>query len=413
MVTHAGAATRRRFRPFLLLLLLAGIVLALWATPVAALERRSGDTAVSLEVGETINDDLAIAGDTVTIAGHVTGDVFAAGTTITVLPSARIDGDLVVGGNSIIVNGPLGGSIRAVGNTVQVNGAVGRNVLAAANQITLGSNATVNGNWMTAAARTVLLHGTINGTATMGAERIQLAGVIGRDVELFLDTLTVPPSARLGGSLTYTAATDQPVPAGVVQGQVQRHDPPQRSRPERNAGFTILGTVFSLVLLGGTILIGLLIAWRFPGLYRSAQTLLEQRALLVFGAGLVALIVTPVLAIILMITVLGLPLGVLSLGAYAAGWYIGWVLAATALAGVLVGLIRRTGRPIAAAWLVLLGLIGLHVLTRLPFVGALLTFVVVCLGLGILVVLMGERLRRPAPPAPSLAAPALPTAPAG
>ena len=72
----------------------------------------------------------------------------------------------------------------------------------------------------------------------------------------------------------------------------------------------------------------------------------------------------------------------------------------------------HTTRPIAAAWLVLLGLIGLHVLTRIPFVGALLTVVVVCLGLGILVVLLGERLRRPAPPAPSPAAPVLPTAPA-
>jgi hypothetical protein len=259
----------------------------------------------------------------------------------------------------------------------------------------------------------ITIQGKIDGSVTSGSESVQLAGTVGRNVELFVGTLDIQPTARIGGALTYTAAADQPVPPGVVQGTVQRLDPPERPRRDRDNDATIFGAVLSFILLVGSILVGLLIAWLFPGLYRSAQTMLEQRALLVFSAGLVTLIVVPVLAIILMVTVLGLPLGLLSLGAYAAGWYIGWLLAATALAGVLVGLIRRNGRPIATAWLVLLGLIGLHVLTRIPYLGGLLGFVVLCLGLGILVILIAERTRRPAPPPlASSAAPALPNAPA-
>jgi cytoskeletal protein CcmA (bactofilin family) len=394
MSIHGRAA----WRPLSLLILLLGLALALGATPAAALERRAGDS-VGVPAGETVDDDLAIAGDTVTIGGRVTGDLFVAGGTVTLLPSAQIDGDVLAAGGALVINGAIGGDVRAAGASLQLGGTVGRNATVAGSQVTLGPNATIKGNWLSGSDRT-LLQGTVEGNVTGGGSTVQLAGRVGRNVEVASERLLVEPSARVGGKLTYVSNVDQAVPDGTVRGQIERVAPPERPRDARR-GFDVVGTALGLLLLAGSIVVGLLLAWLAPGLYRSAQAVLEQQALLAFGVGLVTLIVVPVLAIVLMVTVLGLPLGLLGLVAYFAGWYIGWLAAAAALAGLVVGLVRRQGRPVAVAWLVVLGLVGLHVLTRLPIVGVIIAFVVLCLGLGILVILIAERRRPPARPAPA------------
>jgi cytoskeletal protein CcmA (bactofilin family) len=392
----------RSLRPWLVMLL--GLALALWVTPVAALERRSGDP-VNVRAGETIDDDLAVAGGRLTIGGHVTGDVFIAGGEITILPSAQIDGDLIAAGGEILVSGVVGGDARIAGGTLELNGTINRNVTAFGSEITLGPNATVKGNWISG-SESVFLQGTIDGNATLGAADVALAGRIGRNAELAVEDLSIQPTARIGGNLTYVSDDPQAVPAGTVQGQTQHVASPKPQREEQR-GPDVAGIVFGLILLAGTVIVGLLLAWLAPGFYPAAQTVLERQALLAFAVGLVTLIVTPILAIILMITVLGLPLGILGLVAYFVSMYIGWLAAGTALAGLLVGLVRRQGRPVAVGWLVALGVIGLYSLTRIPFAGFWFAFVVLCLGLGILVILIAERLRRPTPaPAPALGAPA-------
>jgi cytoskeletal protein CcmA (bactofilin family) len=377
---------------------LLALLLALWASPVSALERRARDNA-SVPAGETIDDDLAIAGDVVTIGGRVAGDVYAAGETITILPGAQIDGDLIAAGASLLVNGTVGGSVRAAGATLQLDGTVGRNVTVAGSRVTLGPNAVVKGNWMSG-SENLALQGGLDGNLLAAGTAIQLAGQVGRNAELGVRSLVVQPIARIGGNLTYMAPAQVELPPGVVQGQVQFVPAPERQREER-PGPNVVGIVFGLILLAGSIIVGLLIAWLAPTFFPAAQAILERRPLLAFGVGLVTLIVTPVLAVILMITILGLPLGVLGLVAYFVGWYIGWLAAATALAGLVVGLVRRQGRPVAVAWLVALGLIGLDVITRIPFAGGLIGFIVLCLGLGILVILVAERLRPPAGVAPA------------
>lgn len=383
-----------------LLGVLMGLLLAaVWVQPVAALERRSGPGA-TVAAGETINDDLAIAGESVTIGGHVAGDVFAAGSRVTVLPGARIDGDLLAAGATLTVGGTVGGDARVTGATIQIDGAVGRNVTAVGSQLTLGPSASVGGNWLSG-SEGLTLQGAVTGNVTAGAGTTHLAGAVGRNVELGVGQLAVQPSARVGGDLRYVSRVDVAVPVGSVQGQVQRTDPPQPPAEERRRGPDIGGIVFGLVLLAGSVLVGLLLGWLVPGLYRSAQQVLERRALVAFALGLVVLVVVPVAALLLLITVLGAPLAALGLVAYFAGWYIGWLVAAAALAGVVIDLVRRGVAP-AWGWLVVAGLVGLHLMTWIPYIGPVVTFLVLCLGLGTLLLLLSDRWRAagsvPAPP---------------
>src|SRR2546430_11844360 len=112
------------------LFLIGGAVLLL-AVPSAAMaaEVRNGASAV-VAPGETLNDDLFASGQTVTVAGRVTGDVYAAGQTVVV--TGTVDGDLLAAAQQVVVDGPVNGNVRAAGAVFQVNGHLGRSVTASA-----------------------------------------------------------------------------------------------------------------------------------------------------------------------------------------------------------------------------------------------------------------------------------------
>lgn len=381
------------------------ILLALWAAPVAAIEPRTGDS-ITIPAGTTINDDLAVAGRSVIIGGRVSGDVYAGGNTITLLRSAQIDGDLFAAGETIIVDGTVGGSLRLAGNTLSVNGTIERGLLAGGNQVILNPNATVRGNWLSA-GNAVHLLGAVGGGVTAGAGSVTIGGSVGRNVQVEVEReLQIQPGARIGGNLTYVSPTEQVIPSSSVAGTVDRQIRPVQPR-RQPIGQGVSGFVFSLVLLAGTLLVGLVLAWLAPNLYRSAQAIIERQALTTFGVGLAGLVLLPIVSFIVMVTILGLPLGILGVASWLIGSYLGWIVASAALAGVVLAALRRRGQPIAPAWLVLLGLIAVYIITRVPILGALFGLIVIALGLGSLILLLFQR-RSTVQPPPALPASRLP-----
>lgn len=404
------AGVRRRSLSAALIL---ALVLALWVAPVMAVERLTGETP-TLPAGQTVDDDLIISGNSVTVAGHVKGDLYAFGNFVTILPSAQIDGDVITAGNIITIAGMIGGDVRTAGNTISLSATVARNVLMAGNQVTLGSAAAVKGNVVSGAAVLSVL-GPIDGRLTGGGGQVQLNSVVGRDAELWVDSLVVQPSARIGGRLTYTAPVEQALPASLAQGPVQWLPTPQPAPTQPPTAtermFEALGGQFSLLWLLGTILFGLLLAWLTPGFYRTGATIVRQRGLVALAVGLATLVLTPIVALLLLVSVVGLPIGLLSLGAYLTGWYLGWLVVAPALVGLVIGLVRAGQSALAVGWLVVIGLVALHFLTRLPYLGGLLAIAVLCLGLGVLVLAIIDRLHRPAPAQPTPPAIAAPPTP--
>src|SRR5687767_15870586 len=74
--------------------LLAMLTLSI-ASPALAFDGRGGDT-VTIASGETINDDLYVAGETIVVDGTIKGDLVAFGQTITI--NGIVEGDLIAAG---------------------------------------------------------------------------------------------------------------------------------------------------------------------------------------------------------------------------------------------------------------------------------------------------------------------------
>jgi cytoskeletal protein CcmA (bactofilin family) len=383
-----------------LAVLLAALAVMLQpVAPAHALDRRSGESIV-VRADEVVPDNLAVAGRLVRIDGRVAGDVYAFAQNITV--TGVIEGDLIVAAQQAIVDGQILGSVRAAGATVQVNGAVGRNVTGAAQLLGLGPGGRVGGSWI-GGGETLSLAGDIGGSLVGAGETVLLQGQVRRDAELALNRITFGPNARIGGDLVYHAEDALAIPSGVVAGQV-RFQPAvapermvERQRNDVSRFFGALGSFLGLTWLAGSAVVGLIFLRGFPRFTARFLAALEREPVSSFVVGVAALVATLPIAVLIGITVVGLPASLLLVAGYFAGIYGGWLLLAVAVGSILVGWVRP-GRPRHLAWAFLLGLLVLHLTTHIPFAGSLVAFIAAALGLGGLLVALYRAWRREEPP---------------
>ena len=343
----------------------------------SAAEVRNGSAAV-VAPGETLNDDLFASGETVTVAGRVVGDVFAVGQTIVV--TGTVDGDLIAAAQQVVVDGTVNGDVRAAGAVVTVNGRVGRSVTGLAQQVNISSGGRVDGS-LVAAGGTISAFGPIGRGITAGAGTLQLGGPVGGEVLAWAETLSLGPNTRIAGDLEYRSEREAVVPSGAVAGRVQytQIEREQRQEPILN-GLVSFG---SLVWLLGTAILGAAAVTLAPRASARLAELGRQQPLPTFGWGLLALIAVPIAAVLIGVTVVGLPLAIVVGALYVAAM----ALAKPAVA-LVVGaeLARRVGRErMSLLGTLVVGLIVLHLLRHLPVIGGLSGFLAFAFGLGLLV----------------------------
>jgi len=98
-----------------------------------------------VSVGTDIAADLYVAGATVDISAKVGSDTSAAGFSLRTTPTATTDGNARLAGNTVTIDGPVVGALLVVGRTVILNAFVGGDVRITANSLTFGENAKVGG----------------------------------------------------------------------------------------------------------------------------------------------------------------------------------------------------------------------------------------------------------------------------
>ena len=119
--------------------------------------------------------------------------------------------------------------------------------------------------------------------------------------------------------------------------------------------------------------------------HRYAVTMVENvmaRPLLETGRGLIILIVLPVVSIMLLVSLIGIPLGILGIISFAA-----LMIVASAFAAILAGSVvhKWLFKPAdyKVAWqTILLGALVVTILGFIPFVGGLAKFLLILASLG-------------------------------
>jgi cytoskeletal protein CcmA (bactofilin family) len=351
-----------------------GLLLAAFPSVVPAQE--AGPAVV---IRGTLTDNIYVAGGTVDVRGDVQRDLVAAGGTIDI--GQLVEGDVSVAGGSVRLSGRVGDDVRAAGGTVLVGGEVGGDVVAAGGTVTLAPETRIDGRVWLGGGR-VVVAGRIGRELRVAAAAVSVAGEVGGDVHIAARTIEVLPTARIKGDFTYTSAGPASIDRGAqIQGRVTH----ERSDVAERAGRLgrVVSVVARAVLLAGLIVCGAVLLLLLPGFTVSAARTIGSNPWRSLGLGVIVLVVTPIAAVALVVTIIGIPLGLTAIALYTVALVLGYLTAAVFLGELGARLAGRGelstgGRMLALALaLVVLALIGL-----VPIVGGLVVALAIVAGLG-------------------------------
>jgi cytoskeletal protein CcmA (bactofilin family)/anti-sigma factor RsiW len=375
---------RRRWRRFAAIAFVMGVLILGLALPqvAGAAEIERGDPTYVLPAGQEVNTDLIVMAGRAQIDGDVDGDLIVFSQNITV--NGHVRGDIIAFGQELSVNGPVDGNIRAWCQTLVSDSIVAKNVMAWTQSTELEHNSTIDGS-LTLGTATGELNGKIGGDLLVLGADLAIDGSMGRNVNIRSDRLSIGPNAEIKGAIKYQGRREADVSPGA-----KLASPIQYRQLRRGPNYAQVGYYWREVLdWGASFLFGLVLFFVAPGFFADAVNACKKVGP-ALGFGVLFLIATPIAAIIVCITIVGLGVGVTTLLLYFIAIYAAQVFVGAWLGETVLGPGPAAG---AALGRLALGLALLRVVRMLPFIGPLATFVMVIWGLGALVLTAYRNMR--------------------
>jgi cytoskeletal protein CcmA (bactofilin family) len=336
---------------------------------------RAGERSDSYRQG----DDRFVAGDSALVAEAVKGDLLAASGELRI--TAPVAGDVIVVGGTLRIDAAAGQDVYAGGGQVSLEGTVARNARVAGNSVSVGPQARIAGNASLAGRRVEML-GAIGGYLQAAGARVLIDGRVDGDVEAAAGELELGPRARIGGKLRYRSGEPLRQDASAqVQGGIERLELPvrpaaKRARAPAAFGFWTLGLMAMAALLVAAL----------PGFFGRVADAARARFGWSLLAGFIALASIPAAALVLLVSVIGIPLALLAVLGYFALLLVGYVAAGIALGD---SVLRRwfAARAARKGWRALfaaLGVLAIGIVALIPWLGALVAFLALLAGMGAL-----------------------------
>lgn len=280
-------------------------------------------------------DYLFAAGNNVTLNDVTAKDAFVAGNFITVEASSIRD--LYVAGTNMTVNSDVSRNLYAIGTNVIINSRVEGDVYVAASSLSIGKDAVINGTL-----------------------------IYPDDIEL-----DVKESATINDTETYKGDVKSPEvnvdikvnPFAIILGK-------------------LLGALYRFVAM---FIIAVILLALNKGAFETIKKEKQEFGSIALTAllGFAFLVLLPIAAIMVMITVIGLPLGIIALIIYGILIYLSIIPTAYYFGNLVFG------KSIKNRFLLMLvSLVILYVIRLIPFLGGLISFISLIFGLGMYIVLM-------------------------
>jgi len=314
----------------------------------------------------------------------IEGNLYAAGSSLVI--DGKVTGDIICAGQSININGKIGGNLRLVGNTINFNGQVERNgIIIGATGITSASSTI---GWDLLILGNIFeLNGKVGRDLYGGAGKVNLGGQVGKNINLDFGAqnkdekpFTITSTAKINGQLKYKSDKDATIDAGaVITGETIHNFPTAVTKKSNLAN---LGWWWGkLISLFSALVVGLVLIsfWREQVI--KITDLISAKAGASLGWGILALLLTPIIAIILLITIIGIPLALILMALWLIAMYVSKILV-----GILIG---RT--LLSKYWLkqkdslilaMIVGIVVAYLIFAIPFIGWIMALMATLFGLG-------------------------------
>lgn len=286
----------------------------------------------SITIDSPVDDDIFAAGSVVNINAPVDSAVVAGGV---VTVNAPISGDLILAGGQVVLRSEIGGKLVAAGSRINISSNIRRNAVVIGEDVSMLSGTAVGRDALIGAKR-FSNQGYINGTLTVAAEQFENNGTAGR---------------------------------------VEFQKIESRREDTAFMGF------FHLLSIIGYLLLGLIGLRAFPSLFSASEDRMLRDPAIETLVGFLAIIVCLILAVVLAVTIVGIPISVMLLLLLAVGIMLSCLLVSFTLGRRVMALLKiRPGNSVSLT----VGYVILNILFLLPYIGWIFMLIAVCMGVGAL-----------------------------
>ena len=346
-------------------------VLILMGVNANAAEYFSGKT-MKVAFGDTLDQDVFAGCNEVQVFGYAAGDIYAGCENIII--EGKVQDDVLVGCRNFKLTGIINDGLIVFAETITIDGIVRGDVLAFGREVRLTDRAKLEGNLYTGCAQLIQEGAPVAGFVKGSAGYADLNGAVGGVVDLKVKNID------FGDEYTAGEGTFITVPEDFDQSDLSYVPPDLELDYEETTRF-FQKTFFYLCFLA-FLVTGLVIILVFRSTSRDYLTYVRSNLPVSLLAGLIIVIVTPVVVTIISLFIVTIPIAMIIFVLYLILIYLSFVFSALHTGDLIWSVIKRTNGNIPLFWPFVLGLIVICLVMQIPYLGWLLALAFICFGTG-------------------------------
>ena len=310
----------------------------------------------SEELTSEVNGDIYKMEEETNISEKVFGDVYILSEKANIT-SSQIDGNIFVIADEVNISGNVTGYAYIIANKIEISG-----IIQGAYIITNEINITENG--------------IIRNDVKVIAENFDLNGTIYRNLQIISENININKNnndASIFGDVSYNGNLN--IEDGLILGGITEFELPEIETEEKEEPIIdITGIITNIVT---ALLVIILIVNIFSDKCKYKQyTSIQCIKDITVGFGLVILI--PILSVLAMITIIGFPIGLLTILVYCLALYIAIPVASIEIANMILKDKEQKSTKIFASIGVF---VVLEILRYIPVIGGIIRFLIILFGL--------------------------------
>lgn len=350
----------------------------------------------NITINHPVNEDLYITGGTVTINAPIHGDLIVAGGTV--LLNDSVTNDLLLAGGNVIINGYVSDDIRCAGGELVIKQPVGGDLVVTGGKVLIYKAAIIQGGLMVSGGN-IEVSGQVNGPLKAAGGNMIFNGIAMRDVDARAEKMSLHGTIH-GRSVL--AAKELSVGAGAAfyddvrywtpgkemdfGGRIMRGQPtfdPSLKLETGNWYFLGKGTALGVIWYVVTVFLFIIaLEYLFSRTFDKAGHTISHTMFRSMLYGFIFFIGIPVVIVFLLLSIIGIPIGLLFIFTYA-----GLLVLATIITSlVMANWLRFRFGYAWNYWQLVFAALGIFIVLKLvtftPFLGWLLMVLIAFIAFG-------------------------------
>lgn len=316
--------------------------------------------------GDIVEDDVYLCEQNVSLEKNVSGNVYVMAKNVNI-SSEYINGNIFAMGQDVTIKGYVYGSIYVMGQNINIDAECIGTVYALGKNITLAENAAIYND------------------LKVSADSLYINGNIARRLDAFVENINVSDKTQLIGKGHVSYSTELVDPNGKLEGlEVVQHEKTSEKVQGIKEVVTI-GKIQTEVIsaISTILLIGIIYL-----IIRNRKTeKVENYAQEVVSnilKGFLWLVVTPIVSIMLLCTIIGIPVSLLVITIYIVALFISVPVASLRIAELIFASNPKENKIILLLYAIAVYVV-IRVITYLPVIGGIVSFLVLLYGIESLV----------------------------